>query len=201
MASNAKATDTSNIDENIENAVSESEAAEVVIDRMVLVERAHVLRQRIERTAQRGPGAAIGAVRMRGGDCIGSGLVHARMDGEGRGIDRVVALHHVAVVVAADQVRHRHLAEMHAEGINPEGVGKLRVARGDMAGHAFIEAKLGKQPERRGQALLAVLLQGAGRDKREAGHLHQGPAPGQRVGGRRRQRAGPQPEKRLSARG
>ena len=31
MASNAKATDTSNVDENIENAVTESEAAEVVI--------------------------------------------------------------------------------------------------------------------------------------------------------------------------
>ncbi|MNN14598.1 hypothetical protein D3C81_1276720 [compost metagenome] len=131
-------------------------AAEVVVQRVVVVEGADILGQRIELAAQRGPRAAMGAVRVRRRHGVRPGLVHARVDGKRRRVDRVVALHHVAVVIAADQVGHRHLAEMDAERVDPEGVLELGVARGDMTGHAFIEPEFREQPERRRQPLLAV---------------------------------------------
>jgi hypothetical protein len=78
------------------------------------------------------------------------------VDAEGGPVHRAVALHHVAVVVDQEQVRHLDLVEAQAERIDPEPVRELRVARGDVPGHALGEAELAEQPERRGQFLLAV---------------------------------------------
>ena len=55
------------------------------------------------------------------------------------------------------------MPEVDAERIDPEAVGVLRVADGDVAGDAFVEPESGEQAERRRQALLAVaplLLEG-----------------------------------------
>ena len=43
-----------------------------------------------------------------------------------------------------------------AERVDPEVVGVLRVAGGDVAGHALVEAEPAEEPERGGEALLAV---------------------------------------------
>ena len=90
------------------------------------------------------------------------------MDGEGRDVDRPVALDHAARRVDADQVRHPDLAEVHAERIDPEGIGELRVARGDVAGNSLAEAEGGEDPEPAGQPLLAVpaLLDEIGENRR-----------------------------------
>src|SRR5207302_9451324 len=48
------------------------------------------------------------------------------------------------------------LAEVHAEGVDPEVVEPLGVAGGDVAGDAFVEAHLGEEAKAGGEALLAV---------------------------------------------
>ena len=50
----------------------------------------------------------------------------------------------------------RDQLEVHAERVDPEVVGPLGVAGGDVAGHALVEAEPPEDPERRGEALLAV---------------------------------------------
>lgn len=45
---------------------------------------------------------------------------------------------------------------MHAERIDPEPVGTLGVARGDVPRHALVEAESGEQPERSGEARFAM---------------------------------------------
>ena len=79
---------------------------------------------------------------MGGGDRVGPGGVNARMDNEGRGVNRIAAFDDIALMVAADQVRDVDLAEMDAKRIDPEGVRKLRVARSDVPRDPLIEAKL-----------------------------------------------------------
>ena len=68
-----------------------------------------------------------------------------------------VALDDVALAVDADEVGGPDLAEVHAERIDPERIGELRVARRDVAGDALAEAEGGEDPEAAGEALLAVL--------------------------------------------
>src|ERR1700733_595183 len=87
---------------------------------------------------------------------VGPGRMNARMDDEGRGVDRIVALDDVALVVAADQVRDLDLAEMDAERIDPERVEVLRIARRDVARDPLVEAEFREQPESRRQSLLPM---------------------------------------------
>src|SRR5258708_34871748 len=68
----------------------------------------------------------------------------------------MLALDHFPRGVHQHQVRNPNLAEVHAKRIDPKMIRPLRVARGDVPGHAFVEAEFRKQPERRGQALFAV---------------------------------------------
>ena len=80
-----------------------------------------------------------------------------------------------AVVVDEEEVGDPDVAEVHAEGVDPEVVGELGVAGGDVAGHTFVEAALGEHAEGGGQALLAVetLLLHGGEGRRHA-HLELG---------------------------
>jgi hypothetical protein len=48
------------------------------------------------------------------------------------------------------------VAEVHAEGIYPEMIVKLRIARRDVPGNSFGEAKLCEQPKCGSEALFAV---------------------------------------------
>ena len=66
-------------------------------------------------------------------------------------------LDHLTVMVDQEEVAHPDVAEVHPERVDPEVVGHLGVAGGDVAGDAFVEAELGEQPERRRQPDLAVL--------------------------------------------
>ena len=85
----------------------------------------------------------------------------------------MVPLDHLALVVDQDQVGHPDVAEVHAEGVDPEVVGPLGITGGDVPGHPFVEAELGEQPERGRQPLLAVEPLLVGRVERHVGgELH-----------------------------
>ena len=95
---------------------------------------------------------------------VGAGGVHLRVDGEGGDVDRPVALDDLALVVHEDQVGGPDEAERQAERVHPEAVGALRVAGGEVAGHALVEAEAVEQAEGGRHALLDVgaLLVGRG---------------------------------------
>jgi len=67
-------------------------AAEVLEQAVVLVERAGVLRQRIELAAERRPGLAVQRVRVRGRDDLGPRLVNRGMDRERGAVQRPLAI-------------------------------------------------------------------------------------------------------------
>jgi hypothetical protein len=66
------------------------------------------------------------------------------VDGEGRGVDGLVALNDVAGVVDEDQMRDADLREVARQRIQPEVVGADGVADGDVAGDALVEAAVGE---------------------------------------------------------
>jgi hypothetical protein len=59
-------------------------------------------------------------------------------------------------VVHEHEVLDADLLEAHAEGVDPEVIGQLGIANGDVPRHAFVEAELSEQPEPRGKPLFAV---------------------------------------------
>ena len=79
-----------------------------------------------------------------------------RVNRKSRAVHRMVALHHIAMMIDPDQVGDFHLTEMHAVGIDPESVSELGVARGDMPSDTFIKSKAGEQPKRASELLLAM---------------------------------------------
>ena len=131
-------------------------AAALCAHRVIFEERAGVLGDGVERAAERGPRLAVDRVRVGGRDDVGPGGVHGGVDGEGRRVHRAVALDHLARVAHEDQIRDAHVAEAHAEGVDPEVVGQLGIARRDVAGHALGESEAPEQAQRPGQPLLAV---------------------------------------------
>ena len=76
---------------------------------------------------------------------------------ERRPVDRPGAVDHLALVVDEEQVADAHVPEAEAERVDPEVVGELRVANGDVAGDALSEAQAAEDPQRTGQLVLAVL--------------------------------------------
>ena len=68
----------------------------------------------------------------------------------------MLAFDNFSVLVHQDQVRDADMTEMHTEGIDPEMIRSLRIARGNVPGHTFIKTELGKKTEGRGQAFFAV---------------------------------------------
>jgi hypothetical protein len=67
------------------------------------------------------------------------------------------SLHYFAAMIDQDQVRHADLAEVLSVGIDPEVIGQLRIAGGNVAGHTFVETEAGEKPERSSQLLFPVL--------------------------------------------
>ena len=78
------------------------------------------------------------------------------VDRERSPVHDVVALDDLAVVVHEQQVGHADHAEVPAEGVDPEVVEKLGVTSGDVPRRSLVVAQLRPEPERRGQALLAM---------------------------------------------
>ena len=135
----------------------EHHAGEVVEQRVVVVERARVLRERVEQTTERRPRLAVQRVRVRGGDDVGPRLVQRRVDGERRGVHAALALDDLALRVDEEQVGHADVAERHPERVHPEVVEPLGVTGGDVTGDALLEPELAEDAEAGGEALLAVL--------------------------------------------
>ena len=93
---------------------------------------------------------------MGGGVDVGPRLVDLAVDGERRRVHRPVALDDVALAVDEDEIGRPDLAEAHAERVDPEPIGVLGIAAGQVAGDALVEPEAVEQPERRGHALLQV---------------------------------------------
>ena len=89
---------------------------------------------------------------MRDADRIRPGLVDGGMDLEAGQVDRLVADDDSAVMVDEQQVRDADMAEIHAERVDPEMVGPFRVAHGDVAGGAMVEAVMGEEAQAGGEA-------------------------------------------------
>ena len=67
-----------------------------------------------------------------------------------------VAVHDLAVVPHEQQVAHPDVPEMHAERVDPEMVGQLGIACGDVPGDSLVEAEAAEKPERGREVLFAV---------------------------------------------
>ncbi len=123
---------------------------------VIAVERARILRDRIEGDAERCERLAVHAVAVRRGDHVGSSLVDGRVDHEGGAIDGPGSVDDIAVVVHQQQVADADVAEAHRERVDPEVIGELRIADGDVAGNAFAEAEAAEDAQCAGESLLAV---------------------------------------------
>ncbi len=105
---------------------------------------------------------------MRRSDHIRACGVYLRVDGKRRSIDGMISFHNVAAMIYQNQIRRANLAEVHPEWVHPEVVELLRIARGDMSRHSFIESEALKKTECGSKHLLAVqaLFGGGGEHKR-----------------------------------
>ena len=132
------------------------DTGERVEQRVVLIEGAGVLCQRIKQTAERRPGLAVGRVGMGRGDYLRMRGMDRRMNHEAGLIDRLVTDQDVAVMVHELKIRDLDLAKELRQRIDPEAIREFRVAHGDMPGEALVEAVAREQAEGRGKTLLAV---------------------------------------------
>ncbi len=66
------------------------------------------------------------------------------MNRERRTVHFALAFDDFAVIVHQQKIGSANLAEMHAERIHPKMVEALGIARGNVAGHAFVETALRK---------------------------------------------------------
>src|SRR5205814_648169 len=147
----------------------------VVEQGVVAVEGADVLGQGVEEAAQGRPRLAVRRVRVGGSNDLGPGRMHLRVDDERGRVDGTITFDDVALVVDQDQVGHLDLAEVHSEGVDPEVILELGVARRDVAGDPFVEPEPREQPEGGGQPLLAVktlVLDGVEGGRSEPARVH-----------------------------
>src|SRR5207244_10920352 len=132
------------------------DTGERVEQRVVLIEGAGVLCQRIKQTAERRPGLAVGRVGMSRGDYLRMCGMDRRMNHEAGLIDRFVTDQDVAGMIDQLKVRDLDLAEKLRQRIDPEAIRELRIAHGDMPGEALVEAVAREQAEGGRKPLLAV---------------------------------------------
>ena len=78
------------------------------------------------------------------------------MDRESGRVDGPIPLDDLARVTDEDEVRDADVAKAHAEGVDPEVVCQLGVARGDVPGDALGEAEAAEEPERTREPLLTM---------------------------------------------
>lgn len=133
-------------------------AVETLIKHMVIVERARILRQRIQLPAQRAPRPAIDAVAVRRADHIRPRLVDRAVDHVRGRVEQSVlaAANHLPGVVDEDQVGFGDEAERAPERVHPEAVWLHGVAQRDVARHALVEAVFAEDAEGGGEAAFEV---------------------------------------------
>ena len=123
---------------------------------MVFVKRAGVLRDGIEQASQRRPGFSVHRMGVRSGNHIGTGAMHAGMNGEGCSIHRVFSFDDFAVMIYENQIRRANLPEVHAERVDPKMIELFGIACGDVSGDTFVESETREKPEGGGQHSFAV---------------------------------------------
>lgn len=133
-----------------------NDAGVIVEDRVIFVEGAGILRERIEAAAERGPRLAVKRMRVRGCDHVGAGGVNARVNGKRGKIHFRVAFDHSTGVIHEDQIGDANLAEMQTEGIDPKTIEALGIARGDVAGDAFVKTIFSEEAKGGGEAFFAM---------------------------------------------
>lgn len=136
----------------------QDDPVEGLVDGVVVVESASVLRDGFEGPAQGAKGAPVDGVAVAGGVDVRARLVDGRVDHEGGRVEQAVgsAVDDAPFLVDADQVRGGHQAEGVPERVHPKGVGLDGVAVGDVACDALVEAVLGEDAEGGGQAAFPV---------------------------------------------
>jgi hypothetical protein len=161
------------------------DAGEILENDVIFVKRASILGERIEQAAEGGPRFTVERVGVSGSHHVGAGGVDARVNGEGGEIDFRAAFDDIASVIYENKIGSANLAEVHAKGIHPEMIEPLGIARGDVAGDAFIKAEAREEAESGGEALfaMAALFGGSRKDGRARNAVHER-AVGRRSGGR-----------------
>jgi hypothetical protein len=144
------------------------DAGVILENDVIFVKRASILGERIEQAAEGGPRFAVQGVGVRGGNDVGARGVNTRVNGEGGEIDFRTAFDDSASVIYKNKVGSANLAEVHAKGIHPEMIEPLGIARGNVAGDAFIKTEAREEAKSGGEALLAMatLLGGTRKDGR-----------------------------------
>lgn len=124
-------------------------ALELTVHREVSVEGARVLRQHVDRAAERAEGPAVEAVRVGGAVDVGPGDVDGVVDHVRGLVEESVcaAVDDVSVLVHEDQVRLLHETEGRAQGVDPEVVSLDGISKRDVSGHTLVEPELPKEPE------------------------------------------------------
>ena len=69
----------------------------------------------------------------------------------------MVAFDNLAFVVDPDEIRRLDQAKAHAEAVHPEGIGELRIARGDVTGDPLVESEPCEKPESGSEPFFPVL--------------------------------------------
>ena len=73
--------------------------------------------------------------------------MNTRMNRESSSVNGVVAFDNLAFVVDPDEIRRLDQAKAHAEAVHPEGIGELRIARGDVTGDPLVESEFCEKPK------------------------------------------------------
>ena len=132
--------------------------AALVIDHRVIFEKAGgILRNRIQRPAQRRESRSVDRMRMAHGDDIRVRLVNRGMQHKAGLVQGVVAFHHLAFVIGQNEVRELYAGKVDRHGIGPVKAGELRVPDRNMTRKAIVETVQRECPASGDQAFLAML--------------------------------------------
>ena len=132
------------------------DAREVVEDRVIVVERAGVLTQRLEQTAGGRPRTAAPGVGVRDRGDVGPRPVDLGVDRERRRVHGSLTGEEAAFQVDEQQVGGAEVAPAPPERVEPEPVRELGVADRDVAGDPVVVPQLREEAVRDRQPALAV---------------------------------------------
>jgi hypothetical protein len=133
------------------------DTGEVVEDRVVLVEGARVLAQRLQQATGGRPRPSAPGVRVRDRGDVRSRAMDLGVDRERRRVHRTLARDEVPVEVDQQEVRRAEVTPAPPERVEPEPVRKLRITDGDVARDPVVVPELREQPVRDRELSLAGL--------------------------------------------